>query len=76
MFCTDINSVLMTSTAAPPRLSYNVEVKLVNLGENFQIPKPGSTEFDILANTVSSGFSGALGKLPGFYKLHVNQFQE
>jgi hypothetical protein len=66
----------MTSTAAPPRLSYNVEVKLVNLGENFQIPKPGSPEFDILSNTVSSGFGGALGKLPGFYKLHVNQFQE
>jgi hypothetical protein len=68
--------VLVTSTAAPPRLSYNVEVKLMNLGENFQIPKPGTSEFDILANTVSSGFSGALGKLPGFYKLHVNKFQE
>jgi len=74
--CTDTNSGLVTSTASPLRLSYNVEVKLVNLGENFQIPTSGSPEFDILANTVSSGFSGALGKLPGFYKLHVTQFQE
>ena len=74
--CTDTNSGLVTSSSSPLRLSYNVEVKMVNLGENFQIPTCGSPEFDILANTVSNGFSGALGELPGFYKLHVTQFQE
>ena len=70
-----MNTVVST-TAAPPRLSYDVEVKLVQIGENFQIPSPGTPDFDTLANTVSSGFGSALGKVPGFYKLNVNQFQE
>lgn len=55
----------------PSRLQYNVEVKLVQLGENFELPPQGSQDFSILANTVSSGFTKALAKLPGFHKMSV-----
>ncbi|KAI5708966.1 hypothetical protein M8J76_007174 [Diaphorina citri] len=62
------------SAPTPPRLQYNVEVKLVKLGENFEVPAPGSQDFSILANTVSNGFTKALAKLPGFHKMSVYDF--
>lgn len=60
----------------PPRIGYNVAVKLVKLGENFNAPTPGSAEFDTLANTISSGFNRVLIKIPGFYKMSVKEFQQ
>lgn len=66
----------MSTTPAPPRLAYNVKVKLTNLGVNFQTPKRGSPDFDTLANTVGTGFSHVLSKTPGFHNLEVDDFVE
>nr|CAD7259493.1 unnamed protein product [Timema shepardi] len=74
--CRPEEMVVLSTTPAPPRLSYNVEVMLENLGESFQVPSPGSTEYEDLASTVSSGFGSVLKKLPGFYKLSVDQFKD
>lgn len=59
-----------------PTLQYNVEIKLLNVGENFHAPAPGTPDFDILANTVSAGFKKKLSKFPGFQKLNVLQFAQ
>lgn len=64
------------TTPAPPRLSYNMAVKLVNLGEGFKAPAPGSKGYDVLANTITSGFHGVLAKVPGFHKLQIEEFTE
>lgn len=56
------------------KLSYNVEVKLLNVGENFHAPQPGSADFDNLANTVASNFRKKFTKFPGFHKMDVTQF--
>lgn len=59
-----------------PKLAYNVEVKLLNVGENFHAPEPGSADFDILANTVTAPFKMKLAKFPGFQKLDVVDFAQ
>lgn len=51
-------------------------VKLVQLGQNFKAPAPGTTDFDLLANTISDGFNRALNKIPGFYKVSVRDFEQ
>lgn len=59
-----------------PKLTYNVEVKLLNVGENFHAPETGSADFDILANTVTAPFKKKLSKFPGFQKLDVVDFTQ
>lgn len=59
-----------------PKLVYNVQVKLLNVGENFHAPSPGSTDFDILASTVTAGFKKKLSKFPGFQKMDIVQFSQ
>lgn len=59
-----------------PKLVYNVQVKLLNVGENFHAPAPGSPDFDSLANTVTTGFKKKLSKFPGFQKMDILQFSQ
>ena len=66
----------MLTTPAPPRLFYNLQVKLVNLGENFKIPPPGTSDFDTLSNQIGNNFEGILGNVPGFHKIEVNDLTE
>lgn len=65
------NEVIVT-TAAPPRLFYNLQVKLINLGENFKIPPAGTSDFETLSNQIGNNFEGVLENVPGFHKIEVN----
>lgn len=64
------------TTTTAPKAAFNVAVKLVKLGENFVVPPAGSPDFDILANTVTSGFKKTLTKLPEFYKISIDEFAQ
>lgn len=63
------------STPSPARLYYDVEVKLVNLGDGFQAPQPGSQDFEVISNTISDNFGPTLTKLPGYYAIKLNELQ-
>lgn len=64
------------TTPAPPRLFYDVEVKLVNLGEGFKAPLPGSPDFEDVSNTITENFEPSLVKLPGYYKLRLDEIRK
>ncbi|XP_078043273.1 DOMON-like domain-containing protein nahoda isoform X2 [Augochlora pura] len=64
------------TTPAPPRLHYNVEVKLVNLGDGFTAPTPGSSDFEVISNTISDSFGPVFENLPGYYQLRLNELQK
>lgn len=64
------------TTPAPPRLFYEVEVKLVNLGAGFKAPEYGSQDFDDISNKISSSFSPALEKVPGYHGLRVDNLRK
>jgi len=65
-----------TSTPAPSRLVYSVGVKLMNLAESFEAPKPGTAEFNNLAVTISDSFNGILSSIPGYYKTEIIGFEK
>lgn len=64
------------TTPAPNRLAYEVGVKLNHLAESFKTPARGTTEFNELANQISSSFNGVLSKIPGYYKTDVINFAQ
>jgi len=65
-----------TSTPAPSRLVYAVAVKLMNLGESYEAPKPGTVEFNNLAATISDSFNGILSSQTGYYKTEILGFEK
>lgn len=66
----------IVQTTLPPQLTYNVAVKVINLGENYKAPKPGTQEFDDLSNTITKGFEDIVTKIPGYRKLIVADIEE
>lgn len=64
------------TTPAAPRLHYDIEVKLVNLGDGFVAPAPESPDFEIISNTVSESFGPVLEKLPGYYQIRLDELQK
>lgn len=64
------------TTPAPPRLHYTVEVKLINLGDGFMAPTPGSPDFEIISNRISDSFTPLLDKLPGYYQIRLSELQK
>lgn len=58
-------------TPAPNRLVYSVGVKLMNLAESFESPRPGTPEFDNLASQISDSFNGVLSDIAGYHKIDV-----
>lgn len=71
-FSTDIEE---QTTFAPPRLYYDVEVKLVNLGDGFTAPTPGSPDFEIISNMISESFGSIFEKLPGYYQVRLDELR-
>ncbi|XP_046744465.1 uncharacterized protein LOC124410271 isoform X6 [Diprion similis] len=63
------------TTPGPPRLVYDFEVKLLDLGDGFQAPDPNTPEFETISNTISDSFRPALSKVPGFYEVKLNQLE-
>ncbi|XP_046596731.1 uncharacterized protein LOC107220133 isoform X3 [Neodiprion lecontei] len=63
------------ATPGPPRLVYDFEVKLLDLGDGFQAPDPNTPEFETISNTIADSFKPALSKVPGFYEVKLNQLE-
>lgn len=64
------------TTPSPPRLFYDVEVRLVNLGDGYRAPLPGSPDFEDISNTIAGSFSPALAKVPGFHQLKLSELRK
>lgn len=63
------------TTPAPPRLHYDIEVKLVNLGDGFVAPAQGSPDFEVISNTISDSFGPVFEKLPGYYQVRLDELR-
>lgn len=64
----------MTTTESPG-LGYNVEVKLVNLGENFEMPAKGSIQYEDLSNSITENFKPVFEKLPGYRRIVIDELK-
>lgn len=65
------------STPSPLLLYYEIQVKLINLGDGFIAPEPGTQDFDIISNRISENFDPALAnKVPGYYGIKLNELQK
>jgi len=64
------------TTPAPPRLHYDIEVKLVNLGDGFMAPTPDSPDFEVISNRISESFGPVFEKLPGYYQIRLNELRK
>lgn len=73
IFLTDDDGV---TTTEAPGLSYNVAVKIVDLGENFVMPKLGSLQYDDLSNSITDNFKPIFGKIPGFRRALIEDLKE
>nr|ARK19817.1 monooxygenase DBH-like protein [Ampulex compressa] len=63
------------STVAPPRWHYDVEVKLVNLGDGFVAPEEGTPDFEVISNTISDSFGPIFEKLPGYHEVRLTELK-
>lgn len=64
----------MTTTESPG-LGYNVQVKLVDLGENFNLPSPGSLQYNDLSNSIEDNFKPVFTKLTGYRRIIVQDIK-
>lgn len=60
------------TTPEPPSLGYEVEMKIVNLGENYQTPKPGSEEFRQFSSVVESSMKNVFRRMPRYKRTIVD----
>ncbi|XP_045106315.1 uncharacterized protein LOC123501521, partial [Portunus trituberculatus] len=64
-----------TTTPRPPRLHYEVEVKLTDVGDDFVVPERGSTSWQQLTNRVRDTVEGALTPVPGYLATEVTSVE-
>lgn len=63
-------------TSVPPGIDYEVEVKLVNVGDGFKTSQFGTQEFEITSNRISGDFEPTLkNKIPGFYATQLSELK-
>lgn len=80
-FCVDdflgagSNSISYTTTPAPARIYYNVALKMLGLANDFQVPEPGSAEFDHLSR-IANVVENNLNKVTGLEAVAVTRFSE
>ncbi|KAB0804717.1 hypothetical protein PPYR_01687 [Photinus pyralis] len=65
----------MEATPEPPFLGYNMQVKIVNLGENFHAPEPGSIQYEELSNTISDNIKPLFSSLPSYKRLVIENLK-
>jgi len=75
-FSIDYLEIEDQTTPAPPRLHYDIEVKLVNLGDGFMAPPPNSPDFEVISNRISESFGPVFEKLPGYYQVRLNELRK
>jgi hypothetical protein len=66
----------VVTTTESPGISYNVVVKVIDLGENFIMPKPRTSQYGELSNSISDNFKPIFTKIPGFRKAAVEDLKE
>lgn len=71
----DEESDILT-TQEPPGLDYNVKVKIIDLGENFQVPKHGTIQYEELTNSIDENFQPLFKKIPGYKRLIIEDIKE
>lgn len=64
----------ITSTESPG-IGYNVEVKLIDLGENFEVPQQNSLQYEDLTNSIAESFKPVFTKLPGYRRVIVENIR-
>lgn len=64
-----------TSTTSSLKYYYDIQVKLVNLGDGFKAPAPGTQDFDTISNRISDNFSPILINIPGYDTITVNELR-
>ena len=70
------NQISYTTTPAPPKIYYNVGLKMVGLARDFEVPQLGSTDFNDLADRFGRIVGDNLNKVPGFDEVIVTEFSE
>lgn len=73
-FSEDIFDEPMITTELPG-VSYNVEVKLVDLGENFIVPTKGNVQYSDLSSSITDNFKSVFEKLPGYRRILVDNIK-
>ncbi|CAD6215602.1 GSCOCG00000414001-RA-CDS, partial [Cotesia congregata] len=64
-------------TVAPSGIDYEVEVKLVNVGDGFKASQFGTQEFEITSNRISDDFEPTFkDKIPGFYRTQLTELKK
>ncbi|XP_030757105.1 uncharacterized protein LOC115882976 isoform X4 [Sitophilus oryzae] len=63
------------TTTESPGIDYKVQVKVVDLGENFVPPKPGTVQYDDLSNSISNNFQPVFKSLPGYRRIVIDQLK-
>ena len=48
----------------------------MNLGDGFEAPQPGTPDFEDISNTISDSFGPTLEKLPGYYRIKLNELEK
>lgn len=64
------------TTPEPPSLTYNMELKIVDLGDNFHAPEPGTVQFEELSNIINDNVKPLFKKLPNYKELMVQEIKE
>lgn len=72
----EYEEVVTTEATIPGLASYTLKVKIINLAENFNAPKPGTKEYEDLSNQISDSFAGILNNKPGYHKISVMNLEE
>lgn len=72
----DLGGTGYSTTPSPPKIYYNVGMKLLGLANNFQVPQIGSPEFNSLAGKFSQSVENSLTGFEGFDEVIVTEFTE
>lgn len=62
-----------TTTPRPPLLHYAVELKLVEVGENFEVPQPGTVSWRSITDRIKRSVEGAIQDIPGYQAAEVTK---
>ncbi|CAG0924190.1 unnamed protein product, partial [Notodromas monacha] len=65
-----------TTTTAKPQMMMDVELKFIDVGDDFKIPRKNSPEFNELSERVKRSVTSALTSVPGFEDVSVSDFEE
>ncbi len=78
LFCLGANGISYTTPPPPPRIYYNVGMKMVGLANDFEAPEIGTPEFNDLADKFGRQIQSAMesSKVPGFEEVVVTEFSE